>query len=62
MARKCPTCKTEVPAVVQKAPFLPVCSERCKLLDLGAWLDGAYKIAGPAVEDEGSTESSDDDG
>ena len=48
--------------MVQKAPFLPFCSERCKLLDLGAWLDGAYKIAGPAVEDEGSTESSDDDG
>ena len=62
MARKCPKCKTEVSAAVQKAPFLPFCSERCKLLDLGAWLDGDYKIAGPAVEDEGSTESSEDDG
>lgn len=46
---------------IQKAPFLPFCSERCKLLDLGAWLDGDYAISGPAVLDESSSEPSDDD-
>jgi endogenous inhibitor of DNA gyrase (YacG/DUF329 family) len=27
--------------------FLPFCSERCKLVDLGAWLDADYKILSP---------------
>lgn len=31
-------------------PFRPFCSERCKLLDLGQWLSGAYSV--PAVEAE----------
>ncbi|MFB3852268.1 MAG: DNA gyrase inhibitor YacG [Vicinamibacterales bacterium] len=31
----------------------PFCSERCKLLDLGRWLEGAYRIPGsPASPDE----------
>lgn len=24
--------------------FRPFCSERCKLIDLGAWADGSYAI------------------
>jgi uncharacterized protein len=27
------------------AIYFPFCSERCKLVDLGAWLDGDYRIA-----------------
>lgn len=45
--RPCPMCMTPVewgPA----APFRPFCSERCKLLDLGAWANGSYRI--PAVD------------
>lgn len=30
-------------------PFRPFCCERCKLLDLGAWLDGRHAI--PAEPD-----------
>lgn len=30
-------------------PFRPFCSERCKLLDLGAWFDGRHAI--PAEPD-----------
>jgi endogenous inhibitor of DNA gyrase (YacG/DUF329 family) len=26
-------------------PFRPFCSERCKLIDLGQWATGAYRIA-----------------
>ena len=29
----------------------PFCSERCKLIDLGRWLDGRYQV--PAVEEDG---------
>jgi endogenous inhibitor of DNA gyrase (YacG/DUF329 family) len=28
----------------------PFCSDRCRLVDLGRWLDGKYQI--PVVEDE----------
>ena len=30
-----------------EAPHLPFCSERCKLLDLGKWLDGTHRIEEP---------------
>jgi endogenous inhibitor of DNA gyrase (YacG/DUF329 family) len=33
---KCPTCRRELDW--QNAPFRPFCSERCRLIDLGAWL------------------------
>ncbi len=29
-------------------PFRPFCSERCKLIDLGNWLGGRYRISTPA--------------
>jgi uncharacterized protein len=29
----------------------PFCSERCKLIDLGRWLDGKYQV--PVVEEDG---------
>jgi hypothetical protein len=31
----------------------PFCSERCKLIDFGAWASEAYRVSGPAAtEDE----------
>lgn len=53
-----------MPPADHKAAFAPFCSERCRLLDLGAWLEGDYKIAGPPVDPtaEGSSEPSDDEG
>ena len=39
---RCPTCKKEVASDGKAFPF---CSERCRLLDLGNWLDGKYRIA-----------------
>ncbi|NVN97850.1 MAG: DNA gyrase inhibitor YacG [Geobacteraceae bacterium] len=39
---KCPTCKTA--AEYTGNPFRPFCSERCKLIDLGAWATGDYRI------------------
>ena len=38
----CPTCKKDVPPDAKSFPF---CSERCRLVDLGNWLDGKYRIA-----------------
>ena len=30
--------------------FKPFCSERCKLIDLGAWADEAHRIPGNDVD------------
>jgi len=32
--------------------LLPFCTERCRLADLGKWLDGAYRIGAPASEED----------
>ncbi|MEE8348421.1 MAG: DNA gyrase inhibitor YacG [Acidobacteriota bacterium] len=46
----CPACGREV-AKSTSTPF-PFCSERCRLLDLGKWLDGRYRVAGRNVPPE----------
>jgi len=49
----CPICKKET--VWEGNPFRPFCSERCKLIDLGAWISGDYVIPGK-LEDESQKE------
>jgi endogenous inhibitor of DNA gyrase (YacG/DUF329 family) len=48
---KCPVCGRE--AQYEGNEFRPFCSERCKLLDFGAWADEDYSL--PA-EGQGLTE------
>ncbi len=36
----------------EENPFRPFCSERCKVMDLGAWAQEQYRIAGKKEEDE----------
>lgn len=52
----CPTCKRRVRVVQEdsaKLPaFFPFCSERCKLIDLGSWLDAQYRIPSKPDEEE----------
>ena len=40
---KCPRCG-EPTIFSPRNAFRPFCSERCKLIDLGAWADESYKI------------------
>ncbi len=51
---RCPTCKQPVPHPVaeDRRRFRPFCSERCKLVDLGRWLDGSYAIPGEPADDD----------
>jgi hypothetical protein len=44
---RCPTCRRDVDW--DAAPFRPFCSERCRLIDLGAWLTEQHAIAGDSV-------------
>jgi uncharacterized protein len=48
----CPTCKRKVAISAQANPYKPFCSERCRLVDLGAWLDGAHRISAPISEED----------
>jgi uncharacterized protein len=60
MKYKCPICKKEFDAPArhpEKTKYFPFCSERCKLIDLGAWLDADYKvISGQEEADDEQTE------
>ena len=40
----CPICKTVLENAPEGFEPRPFCSPRCKLIDLGNWLDGAYRI------------------
>jgi len=46
---RCPTCQRAIQWSDQ-FPYRPFCSERCRLIDLGAWLSGTHAIAGEAIE------------
>ncbi|HTP66442.1 MAG TPA: DNA gyrase inhibitor YacG [Geobacteraceae bacterium] len=39
---KCPICRK--PVSWKGNPFRPFCSERCKMIDLGAWAGEEYRI------------------
>lgn len=45
---KCPTCDKPV-EWSEQSQWKPFCSERCKLIDLGAWADGSHSIAGEEI-------------
>jgi uncharacterized protein len=40
---KCPTCRRPVEWTPDSA-YRPFCSERCRLIDLGAWFDEKHRI------------------
>ena len=40
----CPICRKELSW--SDNPFRPFCSERCKLIDLGKWASGDYRVPG----------------
>jgi endogenous inhibitor of DNA gyrase (YacG/DUF329 family) len=43
---RCPICskRLEIEAI-ESLPSFPFCSDRCKLVDLGRWIDGTYMEA-----------------
>jgi uncharacterized protein len=63
MSSKCPICRKNIVYPKgkdgRKPLWLPFCSERCKLIDLGRWLDSDYSI--PVKEDENENEQSSED-
>lgn len=53
-AVNCPACGKRVPWTPASV-WRPFCSERCKLIDLGAWAAEKYRV--PVVEDKDQPET-----
>ena len=47
---KCPTCGKEV-VWSSENRWRPFCSERCRLIDLGAWADESHRIPDATAQD-----------
>ena len=54
----CPICRK---TVQRTEPFIPFCSERCRLIDLGNWSSGKYVISSPLRPGEVGGGLSDDE-
>ncbi len=46
---QCPICQKPVEITDE---FMPFCSDRCRLIDLGQWASGSYVIPGDAAGSE----------
>jgi endogenous inhibitor of DNA gyrase (YacG/DUF329 family) len=50
MKHSCPICKKQTDS--DKDAEFPFCSERCRLLDLGAWASEKYVVSDPIFDEE----------
>ena len=55
MKYRCPICKT--PTDSEKNADFPFCSERCRMLDLGAWAAEKYVVSDPIFDEEEISEA-----
>jgi endogenous inhibitor of DNA gyrase (YacG/DUF329 family) len=49
MKHRCPICKSATDSGLDKD--FPFCSERCRLLDLGAWASEKYVVSDPIFDE-----------
>lgn len=47
---KCLHCEKEF--IYKTSPYRPFCSERCKMIDLGHWLNESYTVPVARVDQE----------
>ena len=55
--RACVFCRREA----ARPPWVPFCSERCKLQDLARWIDGRYRVPAEPVQQEAEAAREDDE-
>ena len=46
---RCPTCRI---LVTEKDENFAFCSNRCRVIDLGKWASGGYRISSPVLDPE----------
>jgi len=49
LSLRCPTCRT---IVLRSDEHFPFCSDRCRLIDLGKWASGGYRVSSPVLDPE----------
>lgn len=49
LSMRCPSCKA---IVLRTDEHFPFCSDRCRLIDLGKWASGGYRISSPVMDPE----------
>ncbi|HET9742854.1 MAG TPA: DNA gyrase inhibitor YacG [Terriglobales bacterium] len=49
LSLRCPSCRA---IVLRSDEHFPFCSERCRLIDLGKWASGGYRISSPILDPE----------
>jgi len=47
LSLRCPTCKA---IVLRSDEYFPFCSDRCRVIDLGKWASGGYRISSPILD------------
>jgi uncharacterized protein len=56
MKQRCPVCLKVIDGAIEResreGKFYPFCSQRCKLIDLGRWLDSKYRITAKLKTEE----------
>ncbi len=55
----CPTCGAAV-AWTPESKWRPFCSQRCKLIDLGAWAAERYRVPAVDLPDDDAAEDAGD--
>lgn len=55
----CPICKKQT--TWENNAFRPFCSERCQMLDFGAWIDEEYAVSDARPKDFSVRETGTDD-
>jgi endogenous inhibitor of DNA gyrase (YacG/DUF329 family) len=56
---KCPNCRAETSW--ENNPHRPFCSNRCQLIDLGAWTEERYRVAGGKLDSPLGDQDDDDE-
>jgi len=55
---RCPSCRA--PVAWDGNPHRPFCSERCRMVDLGNWASDRYRVPGPPVGDDDTSDGTPD--
>ena len=58
-AVRCPKCGRRFDS--EQSPALPFCSDRCRLIDLGGWLEEKYGVPVVREDDEGDEPAADEE-
>lgn len=58
--RHCPNCGKKFTLSDENIDFRPFCCRRCKMADLGKWLQEKYVVEGEVLNDDPASEDNDD--